>query len=395
MSHGAAGGTHEDAMFPQDSNPPPWSRPASPALALSSFFPATREEGSSENTDSNIEADLLNLVLPITGKNTVFWDGAYEPSRTLCSLPTNESNSGLLTPTSRLLPTSLASVRTIAGSNQLHSSTITDLEAMAKLSKINTDLHSRVAAAETNEVDLDLNSLCYRSGPLYIDKSTLVEYVLAASQNFILVLHRLRASRPTRGVPCVSLSLDSQTDIPTEARDMLESLEPSWIRALRSPSDGSSLPQSGLFPSTPGASGSLSAPLALMITSIFVQLITLYELNLRHLMPRIERLSVEPILMPIPGLTFDGLLVAEPCTQGMQFSEVIVSLLERIERSLGIGMMPDGGEAGLLSVRQIQTLWSALQDNVDSTSGYGLTRVEHVKDRFRAVYTTLKQIVLK
>jgi hypothetical protein len=138
----------------------------------------------------------------------------------------------------------------------------------------------------------------------------------------------------------------------------------------------------------------LAAPLALTITSIFTQLISLYELILDHLTARIERIAVDPIT-PIPGLTFGGLPLAEPCTQGMLFSDAAVQTLQRIELSLGIGAVPEGGNLGLLSPRQVGVLSSEL----DGTAGvvehaHGIARPANVRTSFEKVRSIFRRLAM-
>lgn len=223
---------------------------------------------------------------------------------------------------------------------------IASSEAMAKLSQINLDLHIRVAAAtEMNRTILGLNDLLYQESPLFIDNYTVAELMLKTSQDFLQILTQLLSSRQ-----CLQ---SYQNDSHHSSTSTFSLVSPS-------------------APSQP-----LFAPLALTITSIFTQLIFLYELFLEHLTTRIERLSTDPIA-PIPGITFGGLPLAEPCMQGMFFSNFVVHLLERMERALGISEVSEGA-GGLLSARQIDVLWSELDGGIGVSSGYGALRPGQVK----------------
>ncbi|KAK9334707.1 hypothetical protein LIPSTDRAFT_338561, partial [Lipomyces starkeyi NRRL Y-11557] len=183
--------------------------------------------------------------------------------------------------------------------------------------------------------------------PLYIDNFTLAEFILKTSQDFLLILTRLLSSRPSRGLLCASRAAET----PFSKLLSLSSQSHQNNHHNLSSSSSSSYPIAAWEP--------LSAPLSLTVTSIFTQLVSLYELILHYIAARVERIATDPIA-PIPGLTFGGLPLENPCTQGMLFSEVIVHLLERIERALGIVSVPDGGEVGVLSVRQIEVFWSEL-----------------------------------
>jgi hypothetical protein len=255
------------------------------------------------------------------------------------------------------------------------------LDALATLSKINLDLHARLAAAGTNIAIVDLNSVLYEEGPLYMDNLTLAVFMLGTSQEFLLILTRLLGSRPTW---TYGLSCTSQTS---------EATFPS--RYGQSRCNATSV-LSLSHHSAAVSSEPLAAPLALIITSIFTQLISLYELILAHLTARIERIAIDPIA-PIPGLTFGGLPLAEPCTQGMLFSEAVVLMLKRIELSLGIGAVPEGagGSLSLLSPRQLEVLSSEL----DRMAGFvkhahGIARPASVRRSFEKVRSTLRHLAL-
>ncbi|KFY28777.1 hypothetical protein V493_02757 [Pseudogymnoascus sp. VKM F-4281 (FW-2241)] len=255
-------------------------------------------------------------------------------------------------------------------------------DALVKLSKLNLDLHIRMAAVEMNKSILDLDSFIYQNGVLDIDDTTLAEFMLKASQEFLQILTQLLSSQST----------------------------PSHLRALRTTDNAfpKLLPQSlssyhdnhylSPLPSPSSSSGSsevseppLLAPTALTITSIFIQLISLYELTLEHMTIRIERIATNPI-RPIPRLSSGGLPVAEPCIQGMLFSEVVVHLLERIERLLGIGSVLASGDVGLLSARQRDVLWSELGGSLGVLPSRGVTRPANVRNTFKKVAVILKQI---
>ncbi|KFZ20044.1 hypothetical protein V501_00333 [Pseudogymnoascus sp. VKM F-4519 (FW-2642)] len=254
-------------------------------------------------------------------------------------------------------------------------------DALVKLSKLNLDLHTRMAAVEMNKSILDLDSFIYQSGVLHIDDTTLAEFMLKTSQEFLQILTQLLSSQST----------------------------PSHLRALRTTDTTFPNPQSlssyhdnhylSPSPSPSSSAGSsdvskppLLAPIALIITSVFIQLISLYELTLEHLTTRIERIAMNPI-RPIPNLSSGGLPVVEPCIQGMLFSEVVVHLLERIERLLGIGAVHASGDVGLLSARQRDVLWGELSGSLSVLlPSHGVMRPANVRNTFKKVAVILKQI---
>ncbi|QKX55111.1 uncharacterized protein TRUGW13939_02203 [Talaromyces rugulosus] len=236
--------------------------------------------------------------------------------------------------------------------------------ALAKLSKINIDLHIRVAAAEMNRTSLDLNSLIYRDSPLFINNHTLAEFILKASEDFVQILTRLCGSqRPASQ----SLQIQQQS-----CHDLTSTFLLAFPYAATQP---------------------LLAPLMLTIISIFTQLISLYEVLLEHLTTRIERLDVDPITT-LPGITFGGVSLEKPCVQGMLFSNAMVQLLERMECALGICEMPEGGKVGLLSARQIDVLWSEIRGRVGITPREGALQPAHVKKLFGKVAGIFHQISL-
>ncbi|KAK9241736.1 hypothetical protein V1506DRAFT_549820 [Lipomyces tetrasporus] len=254
-------------------------------------------------------------------------------------------------------------------------------DAIFELSKMNLDLHIRVAAAEMNKATLDFNSVIYQQSALYIDNFTLAEFMLKTSQDFLLILTRLLSSRPSRGLLCASRTAET----PFPKLLSLPSQSPQNNHHNLSSVSSSSYPIAAGEP--------LFAPLALTITSIFTQLVSLYELILQYITTRVERIATDPIA-PIPGLTFGGLPLENPCTQGMLFSEVIVHLLERIERALGIVSVPDGGEVGLLSVRQIEVLWSELDGRRAIIPGHAIMRPANLRRLFGKVAFIFRQLSL-
>ncbi|KAL3488162.1 hypothetical protein BJX62DRAFT_240310 [Aspergillus germanicus] len=228
--------------------------------------------------------------------------------------------------------------------------------AIAKLSQINLDLHIRLAAAEKYRAMLDLNTIVYPEGPLFIEDYTLAEFVLKASEDFSQILTRLCAAQGSR--PSHTLTTSSSPSV---------------------------------------SANPLPAPLALTITSIFLQVMSLYEFVLDHLITRIERLPNDP-LVPIRTIKFKGLLQPDkPCVQGMIFSNAIVALLEEMEVALGTKEMRDRGGICLLSARQADVLSSELEGRVGviSRDGGGAMRPADVKQLFRKAATVLCEYSLR
>ncbi|KAI8720170.1 hypothetical protein NCS52_00461700 [Fusarium sp. LHS14.1] len=250
--------------------------------------------------------------------------------------------------------------------------TIDISDAMLELSKINIDLHIRVAAVERHKDALDFNSVIYQQSVLYIDNSTLAEFMIKTSRDLLLILTKLLSNRQSRGQLCYSSMADES------------------YPKLLSPSPSQTYPSNHYLPISPvtGAEEPLPTPIALAITSIFTQMASLYELILEYITARVERIATDPIV-PVPGFTFGGMPLDRPCTQGMLFSEVIVHLLERIERVLGIGV---GGEAGLLAARQIKVLWSELDGRREIIPGRAVMRPADLRRLFGKVADIFRQL---
>ncbi|KAF5643008.1 uncharacterized protein FTJAE_3368 [Fusarium tjaetaba] len=218
-------------------------------------------------------------------------------------------------------------------------------EFMSDLSTINLGLHMRLEAMKKTKTSLNFDLMIYQHGPLFIDNITLAEYIITVAQEYLFILTKLYNIRY-----CPELLRDSQP---------MELICPCHLSSdLRQHSKNLfdvALPQPTV------ASEPLPAPISLMITSIFIQLITIYELILDNIATRVERIAVDPI-EPVPGLIVCGRPLERPCTQGMIFCEVSVSLIENIERVLGVGRGAEGKEVGLLSPRQVCVLGNELDE---------------------------------
>ncbi|KAL9945973.1 hypothetical protein ACHAQF_005945 [Verticillium nonalfalfae] len=255
-------------------------------------------------------------------------------------------------------------------------------EAISKLSKMNLDLHIRVTAAEMHKSDINFNRIIYDDSPLFIDNTTLADFILKASQEIHLIMTRLRGNRTTRGLLGGFANADK--------------ILASFLPPSPQSSQGEVYP-AGATPSHPypaAAGEPLLAPLALTLTSIYTQLITLFELILEHLSTRIERIGSDPIA-PINGLTLGGLPLVKPCVQGMMFAEVIVQILVKFEQALGIVSSPEGSGTGLLSARQISVLWSELDEGPGIMPGQGMLRPARLKKSFERVAAIFKHLSIE
>lgn len=228
--------------------------------------------------------------------------------------------------------------------------------ALIELSKINVDLHIRLTAAEANNANLDFNHVIYRQGALYIDNFTLAEFMLKTSHGFLHILTRLLSTQTSHRLLRASQTADTPFPQVPLSRQMSQ-INPSCS------------PPSYHIDNT----GPLPAPVALIMTSIFPQLVSLFELIVEYITARVERISIDPIA-PIPGLMFGGVPLESSCTQGLLFSEATIYLLERLESALGIKSGTSPGQVGLLSARQIKVLWSELDGRRAIIPGHATMR---------------------
>ncbi|KAI1013613.1 hypothetical protein LB503_010522 [Fusarium chuoi] len=246
---------------------------------------------------------------------------------------------------------------------------------MSDLSTINLGLHVRLEAIKKTKASLNFELMIYQQGPLFIDDITLAEYVIKVAQEFLFILTKLYNTRN-----CPELLCDSQP-IKFVCPCHLSSEFPRQLKNLFDVS----------LPRPTVTSEPLPTPIALLITSIFIQLITVYELILDNVATRVERIATDPI-EPVPGLIVCGRPLERPCTQGMIFCEVSVSLIENIERVLGVGIGPEGKKVGLLSPRQVEVLGNELDerrrvipDHAMMTSAMLRKLLGKVADIFRSI----------
>ncbi|KAF5869535.1 putative c6 zinc finger domain-containing protein [Botrytis fragariae] len=322
-------------------------------------------------------------------QNFLAWDTPNDLDRNFF-LSNNESTFSSASSSASPLNTPPSTVSSPAGSNHgaeenisetLRSPlirSITTSDAMAELSKINLDLHTRMVAVDANRAALDFNGIVYEKGPLFIENLTLAQFLLKASQDLKLILRRIVSSRTARG-----MSYSTQT---TET-NLLESLTISSQAHLGKPRDPTSFSSSSSSP----APEILFAPLALTITSIFTQLITLCELNIELMNTRIAQIATNPVV-DLPGLSLGSLPVSEPCIQGIVFCEIIAHIMEGIEQALGLNSVSGVSGTGLFSARQKDVLWSELDGKPGIIPGHGVMRPINVRKAFGRLAVVLRQI---
>ncbi|CAG9946233.1 unnamed protein product [Clonostachys rosea f. rosea IK726] len=215
-------------------------------------------------------------------------------------------------------------------------------DPMFDLSKINLGLNVRLKAMKKYQQILDFDLMIVQQSPLCIDEITLAQYMLRASHDFLSILTQLYNSQHCPEQPC---ELPAQDAIYSKVLTSLHQQDPTKTQEISEIS----------HELNPKVVLELPGPIVLLMTSIFIQLISGYELILHYLTLRVERIPTDPI-QPIPGLVICGQPLERACTQGMLFCEVSVILLSAIERLLGV----EGGGAGLLSPRQLEVLTNEL-----------------------------------
>jgi hypothetical protein len=235
--------------------------------------------------------------------------------------------------------------------------------ALMELSKMNIDLHIRVAAADTYKASLEFDNVIQREGPFYIENITLAEFMLKTSLSLLQIVTRLLSNRQ-------NLALPAGNTLPLEA--------------LPINPQSQQIVQADAF--------SCSPPIALMITSVFTQLISLYELILGYITTRVERISSDP-LPSIPGVMFNDLPLENSCAQGMLFCQAVVYLLERTETALGTKSKPDQSQVGLLSTRQIKVLWDELDSRRPIIPTHATMRPSTLRRLFGKVAGIFRQML--
>jgi hypothetical protein len=130
----------------------------------------------------------------------------------------------------------------------------------------------------------------------------------------------------------------------------------------------------------------------LIITAVFTQLISIYEVVLRHMILWVENIAAEP-LRPIPGLQITEAWPQDLYAQGIRFSNASLNFLERIEQILGLTGRPEWGGPALLSIRQIDLLWSVLDDSEGIAPSHGFMRPVYVKMSLQKAFSVLSRVI--
>jgi hypothetical protein len=211
--------------------------------------------------------------------------------------------------------------------------------AMVRLLSIVYGLRLRSTMVQVNRLDMNLSLIIHRKGPLFIGGYSLAEYVMVSTQELTHSISSL-----------VTQSLST-----------------------RRPDD------------------QISACLVLTITDVYCRLLSFFEMFLEHLTDRAERYASDPVI-PIPGLTYNGIVLTGPCSQGALFSSTTYHLLGKLEDVLGLGEMSGGN--GLLSTTQIDLLCSKLDGSDDLIQSRGIMRPADVRKLFAQVATVLERLAV-
>jgi hypothetical protein len=210
---------------------------------------------------------------------------------------------------------------------------------MVRLLSIVYGLRLRSTIVQINRLDMNLSLIIHRKGPLFIGGYSLAEYVMVSTQELIHIVGSLVNQ------PLSTHQHDEQ----------------------------------------------LSACLVSTITDVYCRLLSFFEIFLEHLTDRAERYASDPVI-PIPGLTFNGIVLTGPCTQGVLFSSTTYHILGQLEDVLGLDTMSGG--KGLLSTTQIDLLCSKLDGSDDLAQSRGIMRPADVKKLFAQVATVLEQLAV-
>jgi hypothetical protein len=190
---------------------------------------------------------------------------------------------------------------------------------MVTLARIAQGLRLRSAMVQANRSLLSLNCFIHREGPFFIESYSLCEYVMTSAQELLRIVAAL--------LHC---------------------------------------PQSA--PKPDGRSPAYFIP---TIKDIYCHILAFFQLFLEYLTDRAEKRD-EHLVNPIPGLTFNGIILTGPCTQGVLFSSSSFYLLGRLETVLGIGSVSGG--TGLLSTEQVDVLFDKIDRGEDLARGKGIMR---------------------
>lgn len=205
---------------------------------------------------------------------------------------------------------------------------------------------------------LDFDAIIYRDSPLFLDNSTLANFVMMTSESFLQILERLQLS-----------ILNAEYQL----RSTHQRLHSGMAR----------LPQS--------LSGHLSPPLAAGITSVFSRLLYIYEFMIDRLVERIERNDLGPPNEMPDLMPQDGSLKTS-CAQGIFYCNHLHYLVDRMEHVLGLHEDQGLEEPSILSSDQIEILESVIDEYNGFGSNQGILRPADTKKLLKQITRVLKRI---
>lgn len=233
-------------------------------------------------------------------------------------------------------------------------------EAFVKISKINVDLHSYLSNIEMNRPHLDFCSFTHPSSILSAGGHTMPELVLVAFQDFVGILTGLNKMASIH--QSVSPMTDTLPSRPALAQDELcsESGSLNPLLLVRGRASSPLAPQAAV-PIT----NVFNQPLVLIITSCYIQIITVFEEIFVQIHKRLEAIAWDPI-QPIEGIKFGAFPIEDAHLQGVIFFQIVESLLEKADRFLGVKqsmVFPSGTviSSGILSPSQSDLLHGQLK----------------------------------
>lgn len=228
----------------------------------------------------------------------------------------------------------------------------------AKLGRLYSELQTRGAMIVSMMQTLDFDAIVYRDSPLFLDNSTLANFVMMTSESFLQILERLQLS-----------ILNAEYQL----RSTHQRLHSGMAR----------LPQS--------LSGHLSPPLAAGITSVFSRLLYIYEFMIDRLVERIERTDLGPPNEMADLMPQDGSLKTS-CAQGIFYCNHLHYLVDRMEHVLGLHEDQGLEEPSILSSDQIEILESVIDEYNGFGSNQGILRPADTKKLLKQITRVLKRI---
>jgi hypothetical protein len=210
-------------------------------------------------------------------------------------------------------------------------------DPMLRLVSIIHGLQIRSKIVQSNKSRMDLSLLIQRQGPLFIGTYSLVEYVMVSTAQLVHIVASL-------------LNTSESTHRP---------------------------------------SGQVPISLISTIMDVYCRLLSFFELFLEHLTDRAERVATSSV-KPIPGLSFNGVVLTGAGTQGTLICSSIFYLLGRVEHVLGLD--PTSTDNRLLLTSQIVRLYRKLDQSDGLVQKQGIMRPEDVKSLYMRVATILEQL---